>query len=413
MTMDVGRIVKQHFEDHLLELHWKIRNVLAQKNSEIAVHIAEKERLEATNEILGEQIRRNAMNTPTESDHELAEKLNQINIKKKIIDDENVNLKTKLMTIKHEKMRDEKVSSDTISKLSRELKKLRYDLEKKSSVEETMKSFSDQFTCYKKQTQTMIDSLKKTVLDKEEEIKIVKKQLLNKELYVNRQMNNDESNGIKDTVFIKKITELSAESEAILNKIREDEPGTMHIEISEVRSEAMDERKSQEIEKGSNGHDPISFNDCEFKTTDSDSEESVVRGVVEDTDIDESMTSSRLYSEKNPATTKDPVNAVNSCNSYNQNKNFKCPLPKCYTLGNFRHTSEVKYHVAQHFHKIIMAKYPFIKDQPCSFCNSINKTRNDHVYHIGVKHKHLLEIIPDTNEQKEIAIAYLNLENRK
>ena len=226
MTMDVGRVFKQYFEDHLLELHWKIRNVLAQKNSEVAVHIAEKERLEATNEILGEQIRRSAMHKDTESNHELAEKLNQINIKKKIIDDENVKLRTELMTLKHEKLRDEKISSDTISKLNRELKKLRYDLEKKSSAEETMKSFSDKFTSYKTQAQIMIESLNKEKEDKEEEfkvlktqlylseeeIKILKKQLTNKELAGNEHLNNDESNGIKNTVFIKKISELSAES---------------------------------------------------------------------------------------------------------------------------------------------------------------------------------------------------------
>ena len=185
-------IIQQYFEDHLLQLHDNIKNVLAQKNSEIEGLIAEKERLAQTNEILGEQIRRSYVqkDTPDNSGHDYAEKLHNINIKKKIIDDENAKLKAELMTLKHEKMRDEKLSSDKLSKLNREIKKLRNCVEQlKSPDEENMnlKTLSDQFITYKSQMEIVMDSLNKSLLDKEEEIKRLKKQLMDE---VANQPNN-------------------------------------------------------------------------------------------------------------------------------------------------------------------------------------------------------------------------------
>ena len=97
-------------------------------------------------------------------DHEYAEKLNNVNTKKKIIEDENIRLKTELSTLRHGKLRDDKWSSDTISRLRGELGR--------------HKIFSDQFTSYKIQTQTLIDGLNKSLLVKEEEIEYLKKKIV-------------------------------------------------------------------------------------------------------------------------------------------------------------------------------------------------------------------------------------------
>ena len=100
--------------------------------------------------------------------------------------------------------------------------------------------------------------------------------------------------------------------------------------------------------------------------------------------------------------------------TYNQKKDLKCPLPKCYKLFTKKDKGRVKFHVALHFYKIVTVKFPYVKDQPCSICNSAaNKTRTGHVYHYGIKHKALINIIPDTDERKEIALTFLDLRKRK
>ena len=409
-------IIEQHFEDHLLQLHDNIKNVLTQKNSEIAGLIAEKERLAQTNEILGEQIRRSYVQNDTTGDsgHDYAEKLHNINIKKKIIDDENAKLKAELMTLKHEKMRDEKLSSDKLSKLNREIKKLRNCVEQlKSPDEENMnlKTLSDQFITYKSQMEIVMDSLNKSLLNKEEEIKRLKKQLMD-EVANQPNIKSAETHMSKDlidalklnnTVFVKKISELSSDSEDIIDKMRDEESKIPNIEqesgaVTILNSQSVRIKKINEAKENI----VVVSNDGSR----ADDEESAENNVLEVVNLDESMTSSRMYSGNIP-----DAGSSSNCNSLK--KDLKCPLPKCYKLCKFRNIGQVKYHVALHFFKDVTAKYPFVKDQPCSFCNSINKTKSGHVYHYGVRHKTLLDIIPDTNEHKEIAVSFLNLRNIK
>ena len=86
----------------------------------------------------------------------------------------------------------------------------------------------------------------------------------------------------------------------------------------------------------------------------------------------------------------------------------KCPLPKCWK--SFRKVSQIKGHVAFHFFKLVTKEFPFKKDQECTLCVSkktVLKTQCGHVYHYGVTHKQLLNLIPDTDENKEFVIQLL------
>ena len=402
-------IIQQYFEDHLLLLHDNIKNVLAQKNSTIEVLITEKERLAQTNEILGEQIRRSYVekDTPDASGHEYAEKLHNINIKKKIIDDENARLKSELMTLKHEKMRDEKLNSDKMSKLNREIKKLRDDVEHKTPVEEGMslKTISDQFITYKSQMEIVMDSLNKSLLDKEEEIKRLNKQLMDEvsnqpsDKKSDTNMHKDLLDALKlnKTVFVKKISELSADSEAIMNKMRDEESMITNIHVR-----ANMGQESVEIKKINEAKENIVVVSNDGSRTDNDGDDvEIVLGIQSNSNMDESMTSTKLYDKS-----KAREVVAQPLPFYEENRH-RCPIPKCWKA--FKKVSQVKGHVVFHWFKLVSSNFPFKKDQQCTLCvtKTILKTLSGHVYHYGVTHKQLMNLIPDSDENKQYAKQFL------
>ena len=136
--------------------------------------------------------------------------------------------------------------------------------------------------------------------------------------------------------------------------------------------------------------------DYGIKTTDEEKKDNEDTGVESDSNAnEESVTSSKLYPKEAGVL-------------YKETKH-RCPIPKCWKT--FRKVSQIKGHVAFHFFKLVSKEFPFKKDQECSLCVSkkktVLKTLSGHVYHYGVTHKQLLNIIPDTDENKQIVIQLL------
>ena len=202
-----------------------------------------------------------------------------------------------------------------------------------------------------------------------------------------------------NTIFVKKISELTADSETIVNKMRDEEPKPEYVE-QDVGP--IEQSKTVKIDKVSEAEENI-VSDYGLGTDDAGDDMEIVLGIQSNSSIDESMTSAKLYdhslAKKVVAAQPFPIDRENG---------QRCPIPKC--LKTFKKVSEVKGHVARHFFKLVSKKFPFKKDQPCSLCaknKTVLKTLTGHVYHYGLTHKQLINLIPDSDENKQYAMPFL------
>ena len=204
-----------------------------------------------------------------------------------------------------------------------------------------------------------------------------------------------------NTIFVKKISELTADSETIVNKMRDEEPKPEYVE-QDVGP--IEQSKTVKIDNVSEAEENI-VSDDGLGTDDAGDEMEIVLGIQSNSSIDESMTSAKLYDKSQGKSIA--MEVLGQPIPFDRENKHKCPLPKCWKT--FKKVSQVKGHVAFHFFKLVSKNFPFKKDQQCSLCvtKTVLKTPSGHVYHYGVTHKQLINLIPDSDENKQYAMQFL------
>ena len=388
------------------------------------------------------EIRKKEWGLPGDRDtlEEFAEKLNQVNTKKKIICDENERLKKELNTLKHQKMRDDKENNDMIVKLRDELSfyensesrsqndeqlsMLKEEIEKKNAVIKSLKETQVKFI---EQFQMLQESVGKSFIVKDQEIKI------SRETEVRMEYAESPVKVKSTSDYDIKIS--STESPSTLNSSptdnnsKEESSTFMNLPIIHSTLPLIDSHKDTFNDKDDSPTDDDTSTDNESASLSQAVDENVSAPEIPVTSTKSTDNESASLSEAVDENVSAPEIPVTSTKSYNsskkthdlyaknfesfitEDKRFKCPIPDCKSISKFPNIGGLKTHITAHFSKLITQKYPFNykSPKPCVICKKSSiklSSSHGHFYHYGMTHRELLTLVPDSDHRKQYILPF-------
>ena len=89
---------------------------------------------------------------------------------------------------------------------------------------------------------------------------------------------------------------------------------------------------------------------------------------------------------------------------YANTNRLKCPLPDCSVEKTYPKLWLLQWHIGSHFSDIFLKHFP--KQNNCPLCPRKIHSVTEHVYHLGVSHKTLLDVIPEDDLRKEYILPF-------
>ena len=83
---------------------------------------------------------------------------------------------------------------------------------------------------------------------------------------------------------------------------------------------------------------------------------------------------------------------------------LKCPLPDCSVEKTYPKLWLLQWHIGSHFCDIFLKHFP--RQNNCPLCPRKIHSVTEHVYHLGVSHKTLLDVIPEDDLRKEYILPF-------